>query len=50
MRICVSVREEEFWLQKKHDQRGELYGREPEPVVSRYPLTEGGGERGREGG
>ena len=30
----VVEREEEFMLRKKHDTRGELFGREPEPVVS----------------
>ena len=32
--LSVVEREEEFMLRKKHDPRGELFGREPEPVVS----------------
>ena len=32
--LTVVEREEEFMLRKKHDTRGELFGREPEPVVS----------------
>ena len=33
--LTVVEREEEFMLRKKHDPRGELFGREPEPVVSK---------------
>ena len=33
--VFSSVRDEEYELRKKNDPRGELHGREPEPVVSR---------------